>query len=132
MTQLYRLCAVGQRVVGNAADLYVIAIRIGHVQAVEAAVAHVFNAERFQLGLRTLAVEIGDRVAHMFDQGPALAAGRSSTLRRSVQVTRTDDEAGERHIIRGDAEGLLALFPERERDVDLRSANLVEIEHFRI
>jgi hypothetical protein len=43
--RVVELGAVAQRIVGNAADLHVVAIRIGHVQAVEPAIAYILDTE---------------------------------------------------------------------------------------
>src|SRR5712671_5310724 len=89
---------VRQRIIGKSADLHVVTERIGHVQAVEAAVADVLDAERLEFRLRLLAVEIRDRVGDVVDDRLHLRPRRLAGRRRRIEIAGTEDEMGQRHV----------------------------------
>jgi hypothetical protein len=62
------------------------------VEAVEAAVADVFDAQRLQLGLGLFAIEIRDRVGDVIDHRLDFRAGRLAGRRRRVEIAGADDE----------------------------------------
>src|SRR5207302_1973238 len=52
--------------------------------------------------------------------------------RRRILLGRADDEMGQRYVPGGDVVGLLALLAERQGDIPLGGADLVQIEDHRI
>src|SRR6266566_6270225 len=64
--------SVAHGIIGQPADLHVIAKRINHMQAELPAIAHLLDAHRDQIRLDALAVEIRDRVGHMVDDAGRL------------------------------------------------------------
>jgi hypothetical protein len=88
---------VGQGVVREAADLDVVAERIGHVEAVLAAIAQIGDAHRFQLFSHSVAFEIGNRVADVIDHRRGLGTWRravaggafKSLVRQMMKVSGT-------------------------------------------
>jgi len=79
---------VRQRIIRQPADLHVVAERVGHVQAVEAAVADVFDAERLEFRLCLFAVEIRNRVGDVVDHRLHLRPRRFAGRRRRVEIAR--------------------------------------------
>src|SRR5215469_2612330 len=119
---------ISQRIIGQAADLHVVAERIGHVQAVEPAFANVFHTKGLQFRLCPLAIEIRNRVGHMVDERlhlrPRHLAGRLSR----IEIAGPEDEMGQRYVLGGDIVGLLAFLAERQRHVLVAGTDLIEVE----
>src|SRR5437762_7553823 len=132
VTRMVTESDVGQGVVREAADLDVVAKRIGHVEAVLAAVAHVGDAHRFQLISYAVAFEIGNRVADVIDHRRGPGTWRRAVRRRRIQIPGAADDEGERHVFGRHVIRLLALLAEGQRHFGFLEPDLIEVEDFRI